>query len=72
MRWLEYLVFLTLVVALARPVGLYLARVFERKPTLLDPALRPIETLLYRLWGVHPTKRCPLVCTPCVSCSSVR
>ena len=53
MRWLEYIVFLTLVVALARPVGLYLARVFDRKPTFVDPALRPIETLLYRLWGVH-------------------
>jgi K+-transporting ATPase ATPase A chain len=53
MRWLEYTVFLALVVGLARPVGLYLARVFERKPTFLDPALRPIESLLYRLWGVH-------------------
>lgn len=53
MRWLEYIVFLALVVVLARPVGLYLARVFERKPTFLDPALRPIESLLYRLLGVH-------------------
>jgi K+-transporting ATPase ATPase A chain len=53
MRWLEYTVFLALVVGLARPVGLYLARVLERKPTFLDPALRPIESLLYRLWGVH-------------------
>src|SRR5271157_1108253 len=53
MRWLEYMVFLALVVGLARPVGLYLARVFERKPTFLDPALRPIESLLYRLWGVR-------------------
>jgi potassium-transporting ATPase potassium-binding subunit len=54
MRWLEYALFLTFVVALARPLGLYLARVFDRKPTFLDPALRPIETLLYRLWGVDP------------------
>src|ERR1017187_6126841 len=53
MRWLEYLVFLALVVGLARPVGLYLARVFERKPTFLDPALRPAESLLYRLLGIH-------------------
>jgi K+-transporting ATPase ATPase A chain len=52
MRWVEYIVFLALVVALARPVGLYLARVFERKPTFLDPALQPIESLLYRLSGV--------------------
>jgi K+-transporting ATPase ATPase A chain len=53
MRSLEYIVFLTLVVGLARPVGLYLARVFDGKPTFLDPALRPIESLLYRLLGVR-------------------
>jgi len=53
MRWLEYLVFLALVVGLARPVGLYLAIVFERKRTLLDPILRPVEFLLYRWLGVR-------------------
>ena len=53
MRWAEYIVFLAIVVALARPVGLYMARVFERKPTFPDPALRPIESLLYRFSGVR-------------------
>src|SRR5580704_9746021 len=53
MRWVEYTVFVVLVVALARPVGLYLARVFEGKATFLDPALRPAELLLYRLSGVY-------------------
>ncbi len=51
MRWLEYLVFLALVVGLAQPVGLYLAQVFERKRTLFDPVLRPAESLLYRWLG---------------------
>jgi potassium-transporting ATPase potassium-binding subunit len=54
MRWIEYTVFLGLVVGLARPVGLYLARVFERKQTFLDPLLRPVETFLYRLLRVRP------------------
>jgi K+-transporting ATPase ATPase A chain len=49
MRLLEYIVFLALVVGLAWPVGVYLACVFQRRPTLLDPALRPIESLLHRL-----------------------
>ena len=53
MRWLEYVVFLALVLGLAHPVGLYLVRVFERKPTFLDPALRPTESLLYRWLGVY-------------------
>jgi potassium-transporting ATPase potassium-binding subunit len=54
MRWLEYIVFLLIVVGLARPVGLYLARVGQRRRTFLDLVLRPIESLLYRLLGVHP------------------
>jgi potassium-transporting ATPase potassium-binding subunit len=52
MRPLEYIVFLALVVGLAWPVGLYLARVFEGRPTFLDFALRPIESLLYRLFRI--------------------
>ena len=54
MRWLEYLVFLGTVIALARPVGLYLARVFEGRPTFADRVLRPVEAWLYRLLGIRP------------------
>jgi len=54
MRWLEYTVFLGLVIGLARPAGLYLARVFERKSTLLDSVLCPVEASLYRLFKVKP------------------
>ncbi len=54
MRWLEYLVFLLVVVGLASPVGRYLARVCERRRTFLDPLLCPLESRLYRLLGVRP------------------
>jgi potassium-transporting ATPase potassium-binding subunit len=54
MHWPEYVLFLLIVVALARPVGLYLARVCERKRTFLDPLMLPLESLLYRLLGVRP------------------
>ena len=37
MRWLEYGVFLGIVLGLAGPLGRYLARVFEGRPTWLDP-----------------------------------
>jgi len=53
MRWLEYLVFLGIVVGLAKPTGLYLARVFEGRPTWLDPVLRPVETLILAILGVR-------------------
>lgn len=54
MRWMEYAAFLGIVFALARPVGLYLARVFEGKRTCFDPLFRPVETLVYRLLRVRP------------------
>jgi K+-transporting ATPase ATPase A chain len=59
MRWLEYVVFLLIVVGLAWPVGLYLARVSERRRTFVDPVLRPLESLLYRCVAVNPQQEMP-------------
>jgi K+-transporting ATPase ATPase A chain len=56
MRWLQYAIFLASVLMLARPVGLYLARVFEGKSTFLDRVMRPVERLLYRILGVRPDR----------------
>jgi K+-transporting ATPase ATPase A chain len=47
-------VFLAIVIALVRPVGTYLFRVFNDQETLLDPVLRPVERFVYRLVGVDP------------------
>jgi K+-transporting ATPase ATPase A chain len=55
-RWLEYAIFLALVVALARPVGLYLARVFTGQHTFADRWLLPVEAFLYRIMGVRPER----------------
>ncbi|HEY3741241.1 MAG TPA: potassium-transporting ATPase subunit KdpA, partial [Bryobacteraceae bacterium] len=46
--------FLALVTALSVPLGLYMARVFTSQPTFMDPVMRPLERLIYRLCGVHP------------------
>jgi K+-transporting ATPase ATPase A chain len=54
MRWLEYVVFMLIVVGLAPPIGRYLARVCQRQRTFLDPVLCPFESLLYRALGVRP------------------
>ncbi|MBF0552412.1 MAG: potassium-transporting ATPase subunit KdpA [Deltaproteobacteria bacterium] len=56
MRWLEYSVFIAILITLAKPVGLYIAHVFKRQPTFLDRCLCPVESVLYRLLGVHPDK----------------
>jgi potassium-transporting ATPase potassium-binding subunit len=51
--WFQILLLLAVVVALMRPLGIYMARVFAGERTFLDPVLRPAERLLYRLCGVH-------------------
>jgi K+-transporting ATPase ATPase A chain len=48
--------FLLMVTLLVKPAGTYLARVFSGERTLLDPALRPTERLLYRICGVDPAR----------------
>jgi K+-transporting ATPase ATPase A chain len=53
--WAQILIFLAAVLAVTKPLGLYLARVFERQPTFVDPVLRPIERGVYTLTGVDET-----------------
>jgi K+-transporting ATPase ATPase A chain len=50
--WLQIVLLLAVVVALMRPLGIYMARVFEGERTFLDPVLKPVERLLYRACGV--------------------
>ncbi len=50
--WLQILVFLGLIFAVTKPLGVFMTRVFSRERTFLDPVLRPIERLLYRVTGV--------------------
>jgi len=50
--WLQICLFLSLILVLTKPLGLFLARVFNREKTFLDSVMRPMERLLYRLTGV--------------------
>ncbi len=50
--WLQIAFFLLLVLAVTKPLGIFMARVFNREKTFLDPVLRPIEKLIYRTTGV--------------------
>ena len=52
--WLQIAVFITAVLLLAKPMGSFMTRVFERRRTFLDPVLGPCERLLYRATGVDP------------------
>ena len=50
--WIQILVFLAVILAVTKPMGVFMAHVFNREKTFLDPVLRPVERLLYRLTGV--------------------
>jgi K+-transporting ATPase ATPase A chain len=48
--------FLIVLLSLVKPLGWYMARVYERRPCGLDRALGPLERFLYRLCGVRPER----------------
>ena len=53
--WLQLALFVGLLFAVTKPLGLYLVRVLEPEgKTWLDRPVKPIERLLYRLLGVDP------------------
>ena len=51
--WLQFAIYALVLLLTVRPVGIYMARVFEGEATWLDPLLRPAERLLYRISGVQ-------------------
>ena len=50
--WFQIALFLALILAVTKPIGVFMTRVFNREKTFMDPALRPVERLLYRITGV--------------------
>jgi potassium-transporting ATPase potassium-binding subunit len=50
--WLQILVFCAIILALVKPLGGYMTRVFNGERTFLSPVLRPVEATLYALAGV--------------------
>jgi K+-transporting ATPase ATPase A chain len=50
--WLQIVIFLALILAVTKPMGVFMTRVFNRERTFMDPVLRPIERLIYRMTGV--------------------
>jgi K+-transporting ATPase ATPase A chain len=53
---LQLALYLVLLVAVTKPLGLYMTRVFAGERTFLTPVLSPLERLLYRLARVDPAE----------------
>jgi K+-transporting ATPase ATPase A chain len=52
--WLQIAVFAAVVVALIKPVGIYMAKVFSNQRVFLSPVVEPVEHLAYRALRVRP------------------
>ena len=47
--WFQIFFFLLVIFLLTKPLGVFMTRVFSHERTFLDPVLRPVEKLIYRL-----------------------
>src|SRR5215471_10272435 len=54
--WIQFLIFFGLLLALMRPLGIYIARVLEGERTFLSPVLAPIERAVYKVCGIEPSE----------------
>ncbi|HEU5235284.1 MAG TPA: potassium-transporting ATPase subunit KdpA [Terriglobales bacterium] len=54
--WFQILFFCALVLAITKPLGIFMARVFNRERTFMDPVMRPIEKLIYCTTGVDENR----------------
>ncbi len=50
--WFQIGLYLFVIFLVTKPIGVFMTRVFNRERTFLDPILRPVERLVYRLTGV--------------------
>jgi K+-transporting ATPase ATPase A chain len=55
--WIQLIAYVIALAAITKPMGLYLMRVLDVSgKTWLDPVLKPLELLTFRLMGVDPNK----------------
>ena len=54
--WFQILLFFAVLLAVTKPIGVFMTRVFSGEKTFLDPVLRPVERLIYRCCGIDETR----------------
>src|SRR5712692_1774658 len=50
---LNILIYFLVILALTKPLGVFMAKLFEGERTFLHPVLRPVEKLIYRICGIR-------------------
>src|SRR6478752_10881966 len=54
--WFQIGLYLLIILVVTKPIGVFMARVFNRERTFLDPIFRPVEKLVYRLTGIDENR----------------
>lgn len=54
--WLQILIYFLLLLLVTKPLGVFMARVYNREQTFLDPVLRPVERLIYKLCRIDENR----------------
>ncbi len=54
MSWLQFPLYLIVLLLLVKPLGLYMARVYQGERTFLSPIIVPLEKLVFRIAGISP------------------
>jgi K+-transporting ATPase ATPase A chain len=54
MGWVQIVLYMVVLIALVKPLGAYMARVYDGQPCRLDRVLGPVERLVYRMCGIRP------------------
>jgi K+-transporting ATPase ATPase A chain len=52
--WIQLILYIAVLLLLAKPLGAFMVRVYEGERTFLSPILQPVERLIYRLIGASP------------------
>ncbi|HWB08302.1 MAG TPA: potassium-transporting ATPase subunit KdpA [Pirellulales bacterium] len=52
--WFQLGLYVAILLLLAKPLGIYMAAVYEGRRTWFDPVFGPLERLTYRLCGIDP------------------
>ncbi|MBV8880803.1 MAG: potassium-transporting ATPase subunit KdpA, partial [Planctomycetaceae bacterium] len=55
-EWFQLTLYIVALLALVRPLGSYMARVYEGKPVFLSRVLGPVERFFYKISGIDPAR----------------
>ena len=57
--WFQIILFLGVILALTKPFGTFMYKVFEGQKTWLTPIFRPLEKVVYKIGGVQEDQEMP-------------